>query len=57
MQFNRALLRLIAFAGLGADVITVAAGTVGTAGNVQASLITYLSARLLEVAELRTVLD
>ena len=57
MSIRRTLLRLIAFAGLGADVITTTAGTVGSAGNVAASLITYLSARLLEVAELRTVLD
>lgn len=40
-----------------ADVITVTTGTVGNAGNVVASLITYLSAKLLEVAELNTILD
>lgn len=40
-----------------ADVITTTAGTVGVAGNVVASLITYLSAKLLEVAELNTILD
>jgi len=40
-----------------ADVITVTSGTVGVAGNTAAELITYMSARLLEVAELNTVLD
>jgi N4-gp56 family major capsid protein len=40
-----------------ADVISVTTGTVGNAGNVAASLITYLAAQLLEVAELNMVLD
>ena len=39
------------------DVVTVTSGTAGVAGNVVASLITYMSARLLEVAELNMVLD
>lgn len=39
------------------DVITVSAGTVGSAGNVAASLITYLTAKLLDVAELNCVMD
>jgi N4-gp56 family major capsid protein len=39
------------------DVITVASGTVGTAGNVAASLITYLTAKLLDVAEFNCVMD
>lgn len=43
--------------GFGTDVVTVTSGTAGNAGSVAASLITYLSARLLEVAELNTVLD
>lgn len=43
--------------GFGSDVVTVTAGTVGNAGNVAASLITYLSAQLLEVAEFNTILD
>ena len=40
-----------------ADVITVTSGTVGQAGNTAAELITFMSARLLEVAELNTILD
>lgn len=43
--------------GLGADVVTVTTGTVGNAGNTVAELITYMSARLLEVAELNTITD
>jgi len=49
-------LLLIAF-GFGADVITVTSGTAGNAGSTAAELITYMSARLLEVAELNTILD
>jgi N4-gp56 family major capsid protein len=48
---------LFALLGFGLDVITVAAGTAGVAGNVGASLITYLAAKLLEVAEFNTILD
>lgn len=40
-----------------ADVITVTAGTAGVAGSISAELIHYMSAKLLEVAELNTVLD
>lgn len=40
-----------------ADVITVTSGTAGQAGSTAAELITYMSARLLEVAELATILD
>ena len=49
----------LAFAvfGLGADVVTVTTGTAGNAGNVAADLQTYFSAKLLEVAELNTILD
>jgi len=47
----------LALLGLGADVVTVAAGTAGVAGSTTAELITYMSARLLEVAELNTILD
>jgi len=43
--------------GLGADVVTVTSGTAGNAGNVAADLQTYFSAKLLEVAELNTILD
>jgi hypothetical protein len=45
------------FLGLGADVVTVTTGTAGNAGNVAADLQTYFSAKLLEVAELNTILD
>src|SRR5579859_4661091 len=47
---------LIAF-GFGADVISVTSGTAGNAGSTAAELITYMSARLLEVAEYNTILD
>ncbi len=40
-----------------ADVISVTAGTAGQAGSTAAELITYMSARLLDVAELATILD
>lgn len=40
-----------------ADIITVTAGTAGNAGSTAAELITYMSAKLLEVAERNTVLD
>ncbi len=43
--------------GMGADVVTVSTGTAGNAGNVAADLQTYFSAKLLEVAELNTILD
>lgn len=42
---------------IGADVVTVTSGTAGAAGSVQAEMITYLAAKLLDVAELITVLD
>jgi len=48
---------VFALLGVGADIVTVTSGTVGNAGNVAASLITYLSAKLLEVAELNVLLD
>jgi len=48
---------LLALLGFGSDVISVTSGTAGNAGNVAASLITYLAAQLLEVAELNMVLD
>jgi hypothetical protein len=46
----------IAF-GFGPDVVTVTAGSAGNAGSTAAELITYMSARLLEVAEFNTILD
>lgn len=56
-KMNR-FLKLIAFVfGFGSDVVSVSTGTVGNSGNVAASLITYLAAQLLEVAELNMVLD
>lgn len=43
--------------GLGTDVVTTTLGTAGNAGSTAAELITYMSARMLEVAELNTILD
>lgn len=43
--------------GFGPDVVTVTAGSAGNAGSTAAELITYMSARLLEVAEFNTILD
>lgn len=43
--------------GFGPDVVTVTGGTAGNAGSTAAELITYMSARLLEVAEFNTILD
>ena len=40
-----------------ADIVTVTSGTAGNPGNVVADLQTYFAANLLEVAELRTVLE
>ena len=48
---------LIAFFGLGSDLVTVSVGTVGNAGNAQADQGVYLTAKLLEVAEFNTILD
>ena len=48
---------IFALMGMGADVVTVSTGTTGNAGNVPADLQTYFSAKLLEVAELNTILD
>lgn len=43
--------------GFGPDVVTVTLGSAGNAGSTAAELITYMSARLLEVAEFNTILD
>lgn len=48
---------LLALLGFGADVVTVTSGSAGNAGSTAAELITYMSARLLEVAEFNTILD
>lgn len=40
-----------------ADVVNVSTGTAGVSGNVVADMQTYFAANLLEVAELRTVLN
>lgn len=56
-MFKQLLSLLLAVFGLGADVVTVTAGTAGNAGSTAAELITFMSAKLLEVAELNTVLD
>lgn len=53
----KVLKTLFTVLGYGADVITVTAGSAGQAGSTAAELITYMSARLLEVAELNTILD
>jgi N4-gp56 family major capsid protein len=43
--------------GFGADVITVTSGTAGNAGSTAAELITFMSATMLDVAELNTILN
>lgn len=48
---------LLVVFGFGADVITVTSGSAGQAGSTAAELITYMNARLLEVAEYNTILD
>lgn len=48
---------LFAFLGFGADVLTVTTGTAGNAGSTAAELINFMSASMLEVAELNTVLN
>jgi len=48
---------VLAVLGFGADVMTVTSGTAGNAGSTAAELITYMSSKLLDVAELVTVLD
>lgn len=56
-MFKLFLSYALSIVGFGADVVTVTSGTVGNAGNVAADLQTYFAARLLEVAELNTILD
>jgi hypothetical protein len=56
-MFKNIFNSLFALLGMGADVVTVTTGTAGNAGNVAADLQTYFSAKLLEVAELNTILD
>lgn len=53
---NKLFKYIASFLGLAADVITVTSGTAGNAGSTAAELITYMSAKLLDVAELYTVL-
>lgn len=43
--------------GFGPDIVTVTSGTAGNSGSTAAELITYMSARMLEVAELSTILN
>jgi N4-gp56 family major capsid protein len=57
MLFNKIFGFALSLVGFGADVVTVTTGTVGSAGNVAADLQTYFSAKLLEVAELNTILN
>ena len=47
----------LGFLGLGSDVITVTTGTAGAPGSTAADFVNYITAQMLEVAELRTVLD
>jgi N4-gp56 family major capsid protein len=44
-------------AGFGLDIVTVTSGTAGNVGSVAADLQTYFAAKMLEVAELVTILD
>lgn len=57
MISNRFFGLLVAFFGLGSDIVTVSTGTAGNAGNIQASQGVYLTAKLLEVAETNTIID
>jgi len=54
---NRFSNLILALLGFGADVVTVTSGSAGNAGSTAAELITYMSARMLEVAERNTILD
>lgn len=54
MSFMKNLFVLL---GFGADVITVTSGSAGNAGSTAAELITYMSAKALEVAVTNTILD
>jgi hypothetical protein len=56
-MFTNFLKLALSLIGFGADVVTVTTGTAGNAGNVAADLQTYFAAKLLEVAELNTILD
>lgn len=56
-MFNKFFGIALSLVGFGADVVTVTTGTAGNAGNVAADLQTYFAAKLLEVAELNTILD
>lgn len=48
---------VLSLLGFGVDVVTVTGGSAGTAGSVAAELITYMSAKTLEVAVTTTILD
>lgn len=54
---NSILDGLFVLFGFGPDVVTVTSGTAGNAGSTAAELITYMSSRMLEVAEYNTILD
>lgn len=56
-MFNKIFGLALSLVGFGADVVTVTTGTAGNSGNVAADLQTYFAAKLLEVAELNTILD
>ena len=57
MILEKAARLFLAIFGIGADVITTTLGSAGGPGSTAAELIEYMSAKLLEVAELNTVLD
>jgi len=48
---------LFAILGFGNDIVTVTTGTAGNSGSIAAELINFMSAQMLEVAELNTILD
>jgi N4-gp56 family major capsid protein len=54
---KRSLSFLFSLLGFGADVVTVTSGVAGNAGSTNAEMITYMSAKALEVAVTNTVLD
>jgi N4-gp56 family major capsid protein len=56
-MFNAFIVILATLLGFGADVITVTGGSAGSAGSTAAELITYMSAKTLDVAVTNTVLN
>lgn len=56
-MLNKVMLYALAILGFGSDIVTVTSGTAGNVGSTAAELITYMSAKMLDVAELKVVLD